>query len=35
MREIGADDYVTKPLDLTRFLTVIDGLLDAKEATAS
>jgi CheY-like chemotaxis protein len=35
MRDLGAHDYVTKPLDLTRFLKVIDDLLDAKPETAS
>jgi CheY-like chemotaxis protein len=35
MHELGADDYVTKPLDVTRFLRVIDGLLDVQEETAS
>jgi DNA-binding response OmpR family regulator len=25
--EAGADDYLTKPLDVPRFLKVVDGLL--------
>jgi signal transduction histidine kinase/ActR/RegA family two-component response regulator len=28
MRELGADDYLTKPLDVHRFLQVIDGIVD-------
>jgi signal transduction histidine kinase/ActR/RegA family two-component response regulator len=28
MRELGAADYLTKPLDITRFLQVLDGLLE-------
>ncbi len=31
LREIGADDYLTKPLDLPRFLEVIDMLLEGPE----
>jgi CheY-like chemotaxis protein len=28
MRELGASDYLTKPLDIPRFLQVIDGILE-------
>jgi DNA-binding response OmpR family regulator len=29
MRELGATDYLRKPLDIPEFLRVIDGILDA------
>jgi CheY-like chemotaxis protein len=28
MRELGASDYLTKPLDIPRFLQVIDGIFE-------
>jgi CheY-like chemotaxis protein len=36
MRELGADDYLTKPLDVRRFLQVIDGIVeDDRSGTAT
>jgi CheY-like chemotaxis protein len=32
MRERGAADYLTKPLDIPRFLQVLDGVIDADQA---
>jgi signal transduction histidine kinase/CheY-like chemotaxis protein len=32
MRERGAADYLTKPLDIPRFLQVLDGVIDAEQA---
>jgi CheY-like chemotaxis protein len=29
MHELGAADYLSKPLDIQNFLNVIDGILDA------
>jgi DNA-binding response OmpR family regulator len=29
MRRLGATDYLTKPLDIDRFLDVVEGLLRA------
>jgi CheY-like chemotaxis protein len=31
MIELGAADYLTKPLEVPRFLEVVDGLLGAEE----
>jgi CheY-like chemotaxis protein len=31
MREIGAADYLAKPLDLSRFLQVLDRILEREE----
>jgi signal transduction histidine kinase/ActR/RegA family two-component response regulator len=32
MRERGAADYLTKPLDIPRFLQVLDGVVDTEQA---
>jgi CheY-like chemotaxis protein len=32
MRELGAAEYLTKPLDVPRFLDDIDGIIELEEA---
>jgi CheY-like chemotaxis protein len=32
MRELGAAEYLTEPLDVPRFLDVIDGIIELDEA---
>jgi hypothetical protein len=34
MRELGADDYVTKPLDIARFGRVLDGIFETQETVS-
>ena len=34
MRELGADDYVTKPLDIARFGRVLDGIFEPQETVS-
>ena len=35
MREAGADDYMTKPIDVAAFLALVDGILGSREEDRS